>query len=194
MNTDSEIIAQSRKTPNAFAELFDRHARVVGSFAAQRVGSDVAEDVVAETFLEAFRQRERFDLARPNARPWLFGIAVNIVARHRSAQAKYWNQLQSATALTVDMSVSPIEETERRLDARRALQQIMPTINRLNTGDREALLLFAWAELSYEEIAEALRIPVGTVRSRLNRARKALGKSSKRTPGSAVSTTLGETS
>lgn len=172
--TDSEIIARSRHDPDAFAALFDRHARVVGAFAAQRVGSQAAEDIVAETFLVAFRQRATYDPDRPNARPWLFGIAVNLIRRQRGAEARHWRNLQSAAALATPDGSSAIEDADRRADAQRATHDLLPRIRKLRKHDRDTLLLYATGELTYDDIAEALGVPVGTVRSRLNRVRRIL--------------------
>ncbi|MGW5472535.1 RNA polymerase sigma factor, partial [Streptomyces chartreusis] len=87
--SDASVIARSRDEPEAFAALFDRHADAVHRYAARRLGGEVADDLVAETFTTAFQQRHRYDPARgagADARPWLFGIATNLVGRHRRAE------------------------------------------------------------------------------------------------------------
>ena len=172
--TDSDIIARSRHDSEAFAALFERHARVVGSFAAQRVGSLIAEDIVAETFLVAFRRRADYDLDHANARPWLLGIAVNIIKRHRGTEARHWRELHRSAAVATPIAPNDFDEVDRRADAARTARELLPRIRRLRAHDRDTLLLYATGELSYDEIARALGVPVGTVRSRLNRVRRIL--------------------
>lgn len=173
MSTDSEIIRRSLGRPEAFAELFDRHARAVNAFAAYRVGSDDAEDMLSETFLVAFRRRADFDLSKESAAPWLLGIASRLIRRHRAVEAKQWRS--SAAAVGQDVaSLGGLDDAMRRVDAEREVRALRERIAALAPKDRETLLLYAWQGLSYEDIAEALGVPVGTVRSRLNRVRKRL--------------------
>lgn len=173
MSTDSEIIRRSLGRPEAFAELFDRHARAVNAFAAYRVGSDDAEDVLSETFLVAFRRRADFDLSKESAAPWLLGIASRLIRRHRAVEAKQWRSFAAAVGQDV-ASLGGLDDAMRRVDAEREVRALRERIAALAPKDRETLLLYAWQGLSYEDIAEALGVPVGTVRSRLNRVRKRL--------------------
>ncbi len=83
--SDADLIERSRSNPDCFAHIFDRHAGEILRYVHARLGPDLAEDVVAETFLAAFRHRERYDTTRPDARPWLYGIAVRQIGRHRRA-------------------------------------------------------------------------------------------------------------
>ena len=83
MSTDSEILARSRTTPSAFAELFERHSAPIAAFVRRRVGAEAAEDVLSETFLVAFRRRADFDSSWDSARPWLLGIASRVLKKHR---------------------------------------------------------------------------------------------------------------
>lgn len=170
MSSDSDIIERSMRTPSVFAELFHRHAASVHRYAARRAGNDAADDVTSETFLIAFERRDRFDLSAADARPWLFGVATNLLHRRRVAEARVFGLLERLPAETaVDDPSFTIDE---RADAARAVRAMAHAIRKLSTGDRDCLLLYAWADLSYEQIAVALTIPVGTVRSRLNRARR----------------------
>lgn len=173
MSTDSEIIRRSLGRPEAFAELFDRHARAVNAFAAYRVGSDDAEDVLSETFLVAFRRRTDFDLSKESAAPWLLGIASRLIRRHRAVEARQWRSFAAAVGQDV-ASLGGLDDAMRRVDAEREVRALRERIAALAPKDRETLLLYAWQGLSYEDIAEALGVPVGTVRSRLNRVRKRL--------------------
>ena len=75
-DTDALLIERSRRDPGCFAVIFDRHAEEILRYAHARLGPDLAEDVTAETFLAAFRHRDRYDTNRPDARPWLYGIAA----------------------------------------------------------------------------------------------------------------------
>lgn len=173
MSTDSEIIRRSLVRPEAFAELFDRHARAVNAFAAYRIGSDDAEDVLSETFLVAFRRRTDFDLSKESAAPWLLGIASRLIRRHRAVEARHWRSFAAAVGQNV-ASLGGLDDAMRRVDAEREVRALRERIAALAPKDRETLLLYAWQGMSYEDIAEALGVPVGTVRSRLNRVRKRL--------------------
>ncbi|MDR2293701.1 MAG: RNA polymerase sigma factor [Microbacterium sp.] len=171
MSTDSDIIRRSRDDARAFAELYDRHARPITGFAIRRVGEHAADDIVNETFLTAFRRLSAYDMRQESALPWLFGIASNMVRRHRAQEARHWRVLAQLPAWREE----PGEDTEgsdRALDARRELARLAPAIGSLSMRDREALLLYATGELTYDEIARALGVPVGTIRSRLNRVRR----------------------
>ncbi|MER7185024.1 sigma-70 family RNA polymerase sigma factor, partial [Streptomyces hyaluromycini] len=92
-DSDARVIARSRDEPEQFAVLFDRHADAVHRYAARRLGPEAAEDLMAETFVTAFQRRHTYDLARADARPWLFGIATNLVGRHRRAEARRFKAL-----------------------------------------------------------------------------------------------------
>ncbi len=168
--SDAQIIAASRVEPLVFAAVFDRHYDAVHRYLARRVGLDLADDLAAETFTTAFDVRRRYDTARPDARPWLFGIATNLLRHHHRGEAR---RLRAYARL--DRPADPdggFGGVEARLDAGRAGPAIADALTRLSAGDRDVLLLSAWADLRYEEIAVALRIPIGTVRSRLHRARR----------------------
>jgi RNA polymerase sigma factor (sigma-70 family) len=170
IGSDAQIIAASRVEPPVFAAVFDRHYDAVHRYLARRVGSDLADDLAAETFTTAFDVRRRYDTAHPDARPWLFGIATNLLRHHHRGEAR---RLRAYARLDrPDDADDAFGAIEARLDAARAGPTIAEALMRLSVGERDVLLLFAWADLRYEEIAVALRIPVGTVRSRLHRARR----------------------
>ncbi|MDN3496069.1 sigma-70 family RNA polymerase sigma factor [Planococcus sp. APC 4015] len=174
MTTDSEIIRRSLADPRVFAELFDRHARVIGAYARQRSGADASQDILSETFLVAFRRRGSFELARESARPWLLGIATKLIARHRAAEAAQWRSIVAASSV-IATGADDIEAAADRVDAWSELRVLAPRIAGLSARDRDTLLLYAWGDLGYAEVAECLSVPVGTVRSRLNRVRRLLG-------------------
>ncbi|ADP79189.1 RNA polymerase sigma factor [Pseudofrankia inefficax] len=168
--TDARIVARSVDSPAAFAELFDRHAVAIYRYLARRVGPQAADDLVAATFLVAFERRGAYDLDRADARPWLYGIASNLVGRHHRDEAR---MLRAYARSGVDPAAE--DGTERaleRADAQASGPAVAAAVAELPPEDRDVLLLFAWASLSYAEIAQALAIPLGTVRSRLHRARR----------------------
>ena len=153
-----------------FGALFDRHARVLFRYLVRRIGPDEADSLLGEVFRIAFEKRSTYDCARTNARPWLYGIATNLVAKHRRSEARR----MQATARLVAQSASASDAGDRvaaALDAADLWPRVAEAVTDLPEGERDALLLFAWEELGYDEIAAALDMPVGTVRSRLNRAR-----------------------
>jgi RNA polymerase sigma factor (sigma-70 family) len=168
---DAEIVAQSLEQPELFALLYDRYAPDIHRYAARRLGDSAADDIAADTFLVAFRIRSRYDLTRPNARPWLYGIAGNLIGRQRRTEVRALKALARTghDPVAVSWGESWVEDTDSRIAAQGPLAGALAS---LNAGDRHVLLLVAWAELTYQEVAEALDIPVGTVRSRLNRARR----------------------
>lgn len=167
--SDADLIARSRHDAGAFGPLYDRYAVQLFRYAQRRLGLDTARDVVAETFLAAFAARDRYDLTRPDARPWLFGILTREVAQHhRRESARLRALARCAPEPPVD---GPADRVADDVTARAVRQPLLSALAALNAGERDVLLLFAWGELSYEEIAAALGIAGGTVRSRLNRAR-----------------------
>jgi RNA polymerase sigma-70 factor (ECF subfamily) len=167
---DAELIRQSRGDPEIFATLFDRHAPALHRYIVRRLGDSLADDVVAETFLAAFRRRERYDTARADARPWLYGIAANLIGRHHRVEIRSYRALARTG---VDEVAEPYtDRVDERVAAVAVHRDLARALGGLSAADRDVLLLVAWADFSYEEVATALEIPVGTVRSRLNRARK----------------------
>ncbi|MEV8637252.1 RNA polymerase sigma factor [Streptosporangium sp. NPDC051023] len=167
---DAELIRRSADDPGQFAALFDRYARQIHLYVARRLGTQAADDIVAETFLAAFRRRNTYDHAFPLARPWLYGIAGTLVARHKRQEERL---LRALSRTGVDpLPESMADTVVRRVTAQGRERELAGALAALSHGDREVLLLVAWEDLSYEEVARALGIPLGTVRSRLHRARK----------------------
>ena len=167
---DAALIERSWHEPEAFAALYDRHAAPIYRFAGRRLGDQMADDVVAETFLAAFRRRKRYDLLRADARPWLYGIAANVIGKHRRAEVRMLRAFSRTGADPV--AAGHADLVDSRVCAAAVQRDLAAALAGLSAGDRDVLLLIAWADLSYEETAAALGIPVGTVRSRLNRARR----------------------
>ncbi|WP_159940552.1 MULTISPECIES: RNA polymerase sigma factor [unclassified Nocardiopsis] len=166
---DADVILRSLEEPALFGEIFRRHAPALHRYVARRLGSRDADDVVAETFHTAFRKRHRYDPDRPDARPWLWRIAANLVRRHHRSETRQYRALART-------GVDPVMEgfadrAAERVDATSLSTSLAAALARLSKGDRDVLLLVAWGELTYEETALVLGIPLGTVRSRLHRAR-----------------------
>jgi DNA-directed RNA polymerase specialized sigma24 family protein len=157
VSTDSEIIQRSRDTPAAFGELFDRHARSLRRYAASRAGIAVADDVMSETFLIAFERRNGFDHSWDDAGPRLKTIARS---GHEVADDEFF-------------------AVAGRVDAQLAIRTLAGALKSMSSVNRDTLLLWAWADLTYEQIAHATAVPIGTVRSRINRARSVLRHASK---------------
>lgn len=168
---DSVLIAESRRTPERFGTLFERHAADIHGYAARRLGVRAADDLMAETFLIAFRHRGRYDLSRDSARPWLYGIATNLIARHRRSEARAYRALARSGAAPDPPAESVADDAIERVTAVGVRPLLAGALARLQPRDRDVLLLIAWADLTYDQVGESLGIPIGTVRSRLHRAR-----------------------
>jgi RNA polymerase sigma-70 factor (ECF subfamily) len=168
--TDATIIAESLAEPENFALIYARHASTVYRYAHRRLGSAYAEDLVSDTFVAAFQARATYDPSRPDARPWLLGIATRKIARwHRAEQQRYRLLARAVAGDAVD---GPADRVTDAVSAQAVRPALAAALAGLAARDRDVLLLAAWGDLTYEEIATTLAIAVGTVRSRLNRARR----------------------
>ncbi|WP_245647060.1 RNA polymerase sigma factor [Microtetraspora niveoalba] len=176
--SDAGLIRASLDRPEEFSGVFDRHADEIHAYVSRRLGPELgqADDVTAEAFLVAFRKRHRYDLSRPDARPWLYGIAGKLISGHRRSETRRLRSLAKAAG-GADGSGATLHEEERsaeRASAAAMRPALAAALARLSAAERDLLLLVAWADLTYEETAEALKIPIGTVRSRLHRVRAKL--------------------
>jgi RNA polymerase sigma-70 factor (ECF subfamily) len=160
--TDAQAIGASLADPEVFAVLFDRHFDAIHGYAQRRVGPDLADEIAAETFTRAFDRRGRYDSSRDNARPWLLGIATNLLRHHWRSERRRLDAYARGGRREHHELSGPIAA------------ELVVALKALPRREREPLLLLAWADLSYEEIAAALGAPVGTVRSRISRARARL--------------------
>ncbi|GII58798.1 DNA-directed RNA polymerase sigma-70 factor [Planotetraspora thailandica] len=167
---ESAEMRLSHAEPERFAAIFDAHFAEIHRYVVSRLGPSMAEDVVAETFLTAFRNRSRYDAGRGGVRPWLYGIATNRINKQRR------HEMRTLRAMGRQGPEPPAEGPELRVVASVTAQRLKPALARaiasLNDGDRDVLLLVALAGLTHEEVAASLGIPYGTVGSRLSRARK----------------------
>jgi RNA polymerase sigma-70 factor (ECF subfamily) len=169
--TDGTVFARSVSEPQLFTLIFERHYRPVYGYLSRHVGRTVADDLAAETFTRAFERRAAYDRAAERALPWLLGIAVNLLAHHHRSTGRRRRAL--AALGEPDALVLFEEGAARRVDSSGARRRLREAVQQLDDHDRDALL-YAWGELTYPEIAGVLGVPVGTVRSRLNRARRKL--------------------
>jgi RNA polymerase sigma-70 factor (ECF subfamily) len=181
---DAAMIARSLHAPECFGVLFDRHASAISRYIARRLGPDAADDLVAETFLVAFRRRGRYDGAHADARPWLYGIATRLIGQHRRDEARF---LRAIARTGVDPAAEPIaDQVTDQVAAQAASRELAAAVAGLSPAQRDVLLLVA-SGLGYQEAGRALGVPAGTVSSRLVRARRkvreALGAQDRARPG-----------
>lgn len=168
---DHAIIAESLTQPDAFGTLFERHSRELHRFLSRRLG-DRADDLLGELFVTAFEQRSRYRAELGDARPWLYGIATNLVRRHHRAEATRYRALGRTPLALVTPDGSP--EAVALADSAALRPRLARALADLKAPDRDVLLMLAWGQLDQAEVATALGIPLGTVRSRLHRARQQL--------------------
>lgn len=170
---DGRLIEVSWSEPERFAELFDRRYAAVRAFCVRRIGVHDGDDAAGETFCRAFQYRGRYDVSRPDARPWLFGIALNVVrSQQRSSVRRTRAYLREAMARSEVDDPGVVAATS--LDARRDLAAVAGALAELPDDELDVLLLHVWEGVGYADIAQAVGVPIGTVRSRLFRARQRL--------------------
>jgi RNA polymerase sigma-70 factor (ECF subfamily) len=167
--TDEHLIVESLTTPERFAVIFDRYAPVVHGYLSRRVGA-MADDLMSETFLLAFRGRTGYTPGRAPVRAWLFGIATNLVRRHARDEERRYRAFGRAAGHVE--TTAELGEVAARVDALALRGVLADALAALPREDLDVLLLWTYPQLSYAEIAAALGVPVGTVRSRLHRARR----------------------
>ena len=164
--SDAALISASLADGSAFAGVFDRHWPAIHRWCVSRAGP-AGEDLAAETFRVAFDERARFDPRYTDAGPWLYGIATNLLRHHFRRSAR-----RGEPPATAEHDFT--EDALGRVEARALGPVLAGALRSVASIDRDALLLHAWADLTYTEIALATGIPVGTVRSRIHRARTQL--------------------
>ncbi|WP_239133407.1 RNA polymerase sigma factor [Rugosimonospora africana] len=171
--SDADILRESRDRPGRFADLFDAYHGQIHRYIASRLSAGHADDLAAETFLVAFRGRKRFGGQGGHVRAWLYGIATNLIRRHRRDEERKYRALgRIAASDGTDVHDNDEDQIAARLDALGVRRDLGAALRSLKPADRDVLLLIALAELSYAEVAVALGIAEGTVASRLNRARR----------------------
>jgi RNA polymerase sigma-70 factor (ECF subfamily) len=166
-STDAEYLALSLSEPTAFEPIFDRHFGAVHRYLHRRAGRELADELTAETFALAFSRRGSCR-ASGSVLPWLYGIATNVLHRYRRTERR---QLHAYSRSGVDRWAAYEDEADARVDGSSLDARLAGVLAAMRPRERDALLLYALADLSYEEIALALDVPVGTVRTWLHRAR-----------------------
>jgi RNA polymerase sigma factor (sigma-70 family) len=165
--TDGMLIAKSLGTPEAFVEIVRRHEVAIHGYLARRAGQQAADDLLGEVWVRAFGARRGYDTCHDNARPWLYGIARNVLRAH-------WRTSQDMSVATPEVALDPWDEITDRLDATAQTRALVSALRELPSPERDVLLLVAWEQMTPAEAAVALSIPPGTARSRLHRARASL--------------------
>jgi RNA polymerase sigma factor (sigma-70 family) len=171
--TDAELWQRAAGGESAaFGTLFERHGRLVYNFCFRRTADWAqAEELTSVVFLEAWRRRREVHLEASSAIPWLLGVATNVLRNARRAQRRHRAALER---LPREHEPDFSTAVDARLDDERQMAAVLRVVGKLPRADQEILALCAWEGLSYEEAALALGTPVGTVRSRLSRARARL--------------------
>lgn len=175
-STDAALIGHSLVDPEWFSLIVERHATSVFRYLTSRVDRSASEDLLADVFEAAFRARQRYDTRHDDALPWLLGIATNVLRHHWRSETRYASMMRRVTQLH-GRSPEPSEAVDTvaaRAELLDQMQNVRRALAALGDKHREVLLLPAGLELSYDDIARALGIRVGTVRSRLSRARRKL--------------------
>jgi RNA polymerase sigma factor (sigma-70 family) len=171
-DSDADVIRRSRLQPGDFAVIFRRHAPRIRRYVVRRVGPDAADDVMSETFLAAFAQRGEYQSAYGDALPWLYGIATNLIARHRRAEIRQYRALARSGS---DPVMEPFTDAAaERVTASGMHRRLAAALAALPAAHRDAVLLVAWGDLTYAEVSVALGVPIGTLRSRVSGARDRL--------------------
>ncbi|MCU1678453.1 MAG: polymerase, sigma-24 subunit, subfamily [Frankiales bacterium] len=168
--SDAELWELAPSDPRAFGALFSRHSDAVYNHCFRRTGSwSVAEDLTSVVFLEAWRRRRDVALSGDSILPWLLAVANNAARNQARSLRRHRNLLEKLPRPLVEPDLS--EAADARIDDERQMQEILAVFNELPRHEQDVLALCAWSELDYVSAAVALQIPVGTVRSRLSRAR-----------------------
>jgi RNA polymerase sigma-70 factor (ECF subfamily) len=175
MENDQALWAQARAgDAEAFGTLFERHATAVYRLCFWRTGDvTLAEDLSAAVFLETWRHKAKVAVVDDSILPWLFGVASNLVRNHRRAARRRDAALRRLPPLPVEPDVA--DEVVGKVDAETTMRAVLELVRQLPERDQEVLALCGWAGCTYEEAARSLGVSVGTVRSRLARARARLG-------------------
>ncbi len=176
-SAESPWAAEIRTHPRqAFGRLFERHSETIYNYCFRQTASwHAAEDLTSTVFLEAWRSRDRVVVQGDSLLPWLYGIATNVCRRRRRTLARRWRALDRLPREVAQPD--PADDVAGRVDDERRMAEVLAVIDRLPARERDVVALVVWEELDYQSAATALDIPVGTVRSRLSRARRRLSNS-----------------
>lgn len=171
--SDADLWARSRAGDrDAFGLLFERYAKLIYNYCFRRIGNRaIAQDLLSMVFLEAWRRRDK-ELPADKVLPWLYGIATNIVRHQHRSQRGYAAALSRLPTAQAEPDFAG--STDERLDYERQAQEALRRLGALPSAEQDVFVLCVGMELSYEDASVALGVPVGTVRSRLSRARARL--------------------
>jgi RNA polymerase sigma-70 factor (ECF subfamily) len=169
--SDAEILARASRQPELFGIVFDRHFATIHRYLERRVGRDGADELSGDVFRLAFEHRDRFRPLHESALPWLYRLATNLLLKHWRRERRH---LRALARLFPEQEPSIELEADDRVAAGAERARLLEALAGLPPRDRDVIVLVAWEELSYEEVAAVLDIPLGTVRSRLNRGRGVL--------------------
>ncbi len=169
MEPDGVLIGRSvHGRPDAFVDVARRHEVAIHAYLARRAGRQAADDLLAEVWLRAFAARGGYDTQHADARPWLYGIARNVLREH-------WRTGGSGEAAALEEErLDPWDGVDARLDSAERAKAVVSAVRELPAAEREVLLLVAWEQLTPAEAARVLGVAQGTARSRLYRARATL--------------------
>lgn len=172
--SDSALVDElNRGSGAALATLFDRHVDAIYNYCFRRTASwHAAEDATATAFLEAWRGRAKVNVYDDSALPWLYGIANNVC--RNTARSSRRGLLALARVPSETATPDHADRVVSSIDSERRMAAVLAEIDRLPRHEQDVLSLVVWTGLSYDETAAALDVPVGTVRSRLARARRRL--------------------
>ncbi|MEJ5947009.1 sigma-70 family RNA polymerase sigma factor [Pseudokineococcus basanitobsidens] len=171
-DSDEDVLVRSLHRPVAFEELVRRHSAPVHGYLQRRSSAQIADDLLAETWLQAFASRGSYDPGRGPVRAWVFGVARHVLF---AAQRQHRRAHQEGSRSEAVTDPAPDwDAVDARLDAAATAPALRSGLASLTGPDRELLLLVVWEQLSPTEAAAVLDIPPGTARSRLHRARRQL--------------------
>ena len=169
---ESLLQASANGDPQAFSELYERHARTIYNYLFRRLADwSEAEDLTAVVFLEAFRRRSEVVVVEGKLLPWLYGVSTNVLRNRRRA---LWRHRRLVAQLASQPGTDGAPDVAARSEAAEQMRSVLERVARLPRRQQDVVALCVWSGLSYEEAAAALGVPVGTVRSRLSRARASL--------------------
>jgi RNA polymerase sigma factor (sigma-70 family) len=172
--SDAELLALAIRDPELFGIVFERHFATIHRYLERRIGRDGADELAGEVFRIAFERRRRFRPVHESALPWLYGLATNLALKRWRNETRYTRAVARLEVVSQNGHGDELEESDDRVTAGIARMRLLEALAQLPPGDRDVVVLVAWEELTYEEVAAALDIPLGTVRSRLSRARRTL--------------------
>lgn len=173
--SDAQLIEKSLSAPEVFGQVFEHHWNDVFSYFERRFGPELAADLAAEVFRIAFERRISYAVEMyPNCLPWLYGIAAKLTLKEHRRFARHLAAVERLNSTITPTSGDLAGTVAARLDSETTWSQVTAALISMADETREMLLLIVWEELSYQEVADAFAIPVGTVRSRIHRARRLL--------------------